>query len=607
MSQQLPGVFISYRRETGATMARLLSDFLETQGFDPFLDVDGLTSGHFDKQILLEIESRPHFLLVCTRGALDRCVQDGDWVRLEVAHAISTGRNIVPVLEQGFTWPAKSSLPPEITEVCAHHAFEYSHTHWRSTRQKLLERIVGAPVAGIQLPETPVAASGFGLSSSSDFTGDYAVLANVLEELERTAGVGKEPFCWEFIELSAPFMHALGESVAFWGARLQCALEVDCPGVGAAAARRVAQLAAALPEKHPIRGMLVAADRRRWRLQPPPDRDWKAWESRPHHPASEGRDAEELFRDAVRSIKVGRNKASGKSRPLVIGTLRRLCELGFEPAMIFLSDTLLSGRFVGKDRAGAIELLRAAASDGNDFARLRLGKFLAQRGDPECLPLLEECARGGNSEASRLLATYGSEIPAMIRRSSDLVSAKAGDPEAACRLAQGVLEDAIVGKSSPEIAGLAMDYCRLAAESGFTDAQYLLFRWLSTPSTGGTPNAPEAVHWLQCAAGGGHPRAKELLEQRCASAEQRKEWGRSLDRAIDLRNLGDFRAALRLLRELASELEKVPESRPPEYWAVLYSRALTYELLKLPALAKYDLNICAPFYPLAAERLQRYI
>jgi hypothetical protein len=98
-----------------------------------------------------------------------------------------------------------------------------------------------------------------------------------------------------------------------------------------------------------------------------------------------------------------------------------------------------------------------------------------------------------------------------------------------------------------------------------------------------------------------------LLEQRCASAEQRKEWGRSLDRAIDLRNLGDFRAALRLLRELASELEKVPEPRPPEYWAVLYSRALTYELLKLPALAKYDLNICAPFYPLAAERLQRYI
>jgi TPR repeat protein len=601
MSQQKPGVFISYRRETGSTLARLLSDFLEVQGFDPFLDVDGLTSGHFDKQILLEIESRPHFLLVCTRGALDRCSQDGDWVRLEVAHAISTRRNIVPVLEQGFTWPAKASLPHEVADVCAHHAFEYSHTHWRSTRQRLLERIDGVPVTGIPRPAPASVASGAVALDASEFTGEYAVLASVLEELQHAEGMDREPLCWEFIELSTPFVRGLRDSVAFWGARLCCALDVDCPGVGALAARRVGELAATLPQNHPIRASLVTADRRRWRQQPAPGRDWKAWDARPHHPAAEGRDAEKMFRDAVKTIEAGGRKAGGKPRPLVIGTLRKLCELGFEPVMILVTDTLLAGGFVGKDRAGAIELLRAAASSGDDFAKLRLGKFLAQRGDPECLPLLEECAGRGSLEASRLLAEYGAEIRNRVLRPSDLASAEAGDPEAACRVARAVLDDAVAGKSVTDVGRLAVLYCQMAAESGFPEAQYLLFQLLSTPSAGGTPEAPEATNWLRRAADAGHLHAKALLDR-----HQREEWSRALRGAVRLRERGDLRTALKKLNELAHDMERAPEPRPPEYWTVLYARALTCELLRLPGLAKQDLEKCAPFYPLAAERLQRY-
>ena len=50
-------VFISYRRDTGSTMAMLLKLELERNGFDDcFLDVASLSLGHFDDALLDEIE-----------------------------------------------------------------------------------------------------------------------------------------------------------------------------------------------------------------------------------------------------------------------------------------------------------------------------------------------------------------------------------------------------------------------------------------------------------------------------------------------------------------------------------------------------------------------
>ena len=50
-------VFISYRRESGSTMAMLIKVELERNGFENcFLDVAGLSLGHFDEALLDEIE-----------------------------------------------------------------------------------------------------------------------------------------------------------------------------------------------------------------------------------------------------------------------------------------------------------------------------------------------------------------------------------------------------------------------------------------------------------------------------------------------------------------------------------------------------------------------
>jgi formylglycine-generating enzyme required for sulfatase activity len=138
------GVFISYRRGTGSEVARIMQEYLEGQGFDVFLDVDGLGAGHFDEQLLREIESRRNFVLICSPGCLDRCVHEGDWVRRELEYAIRTGRHIVPVTMPQFVWPTGDVVPRVVKELQRHNAFEYSHSHWALTKQKLAS-MLGRP------------------------------------------------------------------------------------------------------------------------------------------------------------------------------------------------------------------------------------------------------------------------------------------------------------------------------------------------------------------------------------------------------------------------------------------------------------------------------
>ena len=138
-------VFISYRRGNGGDIARIVQEFLEGQGFDVFLDVDGLGSGHFDDQLLTQIAARRSFIFICSEGSLDRCVNEGDWVRREIVHALKTGRHIVPFVMPRFVWPTSDALPQEMAEFQRHNSFEYSHSHWKHIKPKLAEMLRAKP------------------------------------------------------------------------------------------------------------------------------------------------------------------------------------------------------------------------------------------------------------------------------------------------------------------------------------------------------------------------------------------------------------------------------------------------------------------------------
>ena len=76
-------VFISYRRDGGFEMARLLYDHLKGIGLNPFFDLEKLCSGQFNEKLYREIEDSANFLLVLPPKSLERCKNENDWVRLD--------------------------------------------------------------------------------------------------------------------------------------------------------------------------------------------------------------------------------------------------------------------------------------------------------------------------------------------------------------------------------------------------------------------------------------------------------------------------------------------------------------------------------------------
>lgn len=130
--------FISYRRETGSEMARIVQSELNKRGFSSFLDVDDLGGQHFGTELLKEIEAAPNFVVVLSPGCLDRCENKDDWLRREIAHAIDTRRNIVPILIDGFDYPRPNALPLEVNDLINHNGVTYSHEYFSATFDKLV-------------------------------------------------------------------------------------------------------------------------------------------------------------------------------------------------------------------------------------------------------------------------------------------------------------------------------------------------------------------------------------------------------------------------------------------------------------------------------------
>ncbi len=130
-------VFVSYRRSTGSETARLIVGRLEQKGMRAFLDVDSLDSGRFDDRLLLTIENTPNFVVILSEGSLDRCMEEGDWLRREIGHAIESDRNIIPILMPQFQMP--EALPEEMETLPTFNGVNYQHEYFDGCFEKLLK------------------------------------------------------------------------------------------------------------------------------------------------------------------------------------------------------------------------------------------------------------------------------------------------------------------------------------------------------------------------------------------------------------------------------------------------------------------------------------
>ena len=135
-------VFISYRRDGGAETAQAIKAELARRGIRAFLDVGDLGPKHFDERLLTEIECTPNFVVLLSPGSLDRCTEEGDWLRREIAHAIRLKKNIVPILKEGFRFPGAGQLPDDIADLPRHNSVRYSHEYFGATMDKLVRFLV---------------------------------------------------------------------------------------------------------------------------------------------------------------------------------------------------------------------------------------------------------------------------------------------------------------------------------------------------------------------------------------------------------------------------------------------------------------------------------
>ncbi len=128
-------VFVSYRRSSFES-ANLIAEKLRSMGYSVFFDVESLRSGNFNEQLFNVIDNCSDFVLVLPPNALDRCVNEDDWVRKEVIRAMQCKKNIIPVMLSGFTWPEQ--MPEQMQGLVYYQAITAGETEFFDMSMKRL-------------------------------------------------------------------------------------------------------------------------------------------------------------------------------------------------------------------------------------------------------------------------------------------------------------------------------------------------------------------------------------------------------------------------------------------------------------------------------------
>lgn len=133
--------FISYRRENGFLMAQVLHDRLKERGYTCFLDLEEERTGDFNVRLVDSIAQSAYFILVLPKNALNRCKDEGDWVRLEILAAVRNHIPIIPVMYDGFSWPKvwHKDIPEEIRQLKYQQGVSMSQAYLSA----MIDKIVG--------------------------------------------------------------------------------------------------------------------------------------------------------------------------------------------------------------------------------------------------------------------------------------------------------------------------------------------------------------------------------------------------------------------------------------------------------------------------------
>lgn len=125
-------VFISYRREGGATVARLLYEVLKSREISAFMDAETLSRGDYEKNIQSNIKNSKNFLLILAPGTLD-----SEWVQTEITFALQYKKNIIPIFVNGVDrFP--DTIPNGLGAIKSLNAIAFNHENFENNMNKLM-------------------------------------------------------------------------------------------------------------------------------------------------------------------------------------------------------------------------------------------------------------------------------------------------------------------------------------------------------------------------------------------------------------------------------------------------------------------------------------
>ena len=141
-------VFISYRREGGEVLGRMLYEELIRRGYSVFYDVESLRSGRFNIKLYQVIDECTDVLVILSPGGLDRCSDPDDWVRREIAYALQKKKNVIPVLIRGFSFK-NIVLPDDMKELPDMNGIEANMELFPAVMDRLAEKMMYSKPKGM--------------------------------------------------------------------------------------------------------------------------------------------------------------------------------------------------------------------------------------------------------------------------------------------------------------------------------------------------------------------------------------------------------------------------------------------------------------------------
>jgi hypothetical protein len=145
-------IFISYRRDDAEGEAgRLYDDLVRAYGDDSvFMDVAGIAPGlDFRKAIDDNVSGcgvflaviGPEWATIAGAAGQRRLEEANDFVRLEIASALTRNIAVIPVLVHEARMPHPEQLPDNIKDLAYRNSVEISHPRWNTDVQLLIKAL----------------------------------------------------------------------------------------------------------------------------------------------------------------------------------------------------------------------------------------------------------------------------------------------------------------------------------------------------------------------------------------------------------------------------------------------------------------------------------